>query len=120
VEMPARRAKVANVWRRSYGRRRGSIVAARCAGFQARARKLVALGLLAHLVVEEGAGRALAPEWRPSFVDYLYLSLANSTVYSPTDTMPLSPRAKMTMAIQAVAALATIGLLVARAVGSLT
>jgi hypothetical protein len=64
-------------------------------------------------------GRELAPEWQPSFVDYLYLSLTNSTAYSPTDTMPLSPRAKLTMAIQAVASLVTIGLLVARAVGSL-
>jgi len=56
---------------------------------------------------------------RPSLPD-LYLSLTNSTAYSPTDTMPLSPRAKMTMGIQAVASLVTIGLLIARAVGSLS
>jgi hypothetical protein len=65
-------------------------------------------------------GRELVPGWRPAFVDYLYLSLTNSTAYSPTDTMPLSPRAKMTMGIQAVASLITIGLLIARAVGSLS
>jgi hypothetical protein len=61
----------------------------------------------------------LAPDWNPSFVDYLYLSLTNSTAYSPTDTMPLSRRAKLTMGVQSVASLVTIGLLVARAVGSL-
>ena len=32
--------------------------------------------------------------WRPMFVDYLYVSLTNATAFSPTDTMPLSPRAK--------------------------
>lgn len=65
-------------------------------------------------------GRELAPEWQPSFVDYLYLSLTNSTAYSPTETMPLSPRAKMTMGAQSVASLVTIGLLIARAVASLS
>jgi hypothetical protein len=64
-------------------------------------------------------GRELAPNWQPSFVDYLYLSLTNSTAYSPTDTMPLTGRAKMTMGLQSLASLVTIGLLVARAVGSL-
>jgi hypothetical protein len=65
-------------------------------------------------------GRELAPGWQPSFVDYLYLSLTNSTAYSPTDTMPLSPRAKLTMGAQSVAALVTVGLLIARAVASLS
>jgi hypothetical protein len=63
--------------------------------------------------------REVAPERRPSFVDYLYLSLTNSTAYSPTDTMPLSPRAKLAMSVQAVASIVTVGLLIARAVGSL-
>ena len=65
-------------------------------------------------------GRRLEPGWQPSFVDYLYLSLTNSTAYSPTDTMPLSKRAKLTMGIQSVASLITIGLLIARAIASLS
>ena len=65
-------------------------------------------------------GRELSPGWQSSFVDYLFLALTTSTAYSPTDTMPLSPRAKMAMGVQAVAAMVTIGLLIARAVGSLT
>lgn len=57
--------------------------------------------------------------WVPVFVDYLYMSITNSSAFSPTDTMPLSSRAKLLMASQATAALAVSLLIVARAVGSL-
>lgn len=57
--------------------------------------------------------------WVPIFVDYLYLSLTNSSAFSPTDTMPLSSRAKMLMGLESTAALFTSLLVVARAVGSL-
>ena len=57
--------------------------------------------------------------WVPVFIDFLYLSVTNSSAFSPTDTMPLSSRAKTLMAIQASAALLVSLLLVARAVGSL-
>jgi hypothetical protein len=57
--------------------------------------------------------------WVPIFVDYLYLSITNSSAFSPTDTMPLTSRAKVLMAVQATAALLTSLLVVARAVGSL-
>jgi uncharacterized membrane protein len=59
------------------------------------------------------------PGWRPGFIDYLYLSLTNATAFSPTDTMPLTHTAKLAMAIQCVAALLTVGLVVARAVNIL-
>lgn len=65
-------------------------------------------------------GRRFAPQWQPSFVDYFYLSLTNSTAYSPTDTMPLTSRAKLAMGIQSVAAMVAIGLLIARAINTLT
>jgi hypothetical protein len=58
-------------------------------------------------------------EWLPGFVDYLYMSLTNQTALSPTDTMPLTPRAKLFMSIQALASLVTIGLVISRAVGIL-
>ena len=57
--------------------------------------------------------------WIPTFVDYLYVSLTNSSAFSPTDTMPLSSRAKALMGIEATAALLTSLLVIARAVGSL-
>ena len=62
----------------------------------------------------------LAPKgWVPSLVDYLYLSFTNSTAFSPTDTMPLTPMAKSLMAGQSLVALITVGLVVARAVNIL-
>jgi hypothetical protein len=57
--------------------------------------------------------------WIPTFVDYLYLSITNSSAFSPTDTMPLTSRAKMLMTLEASAALLTSLLVVARAVGTL-
>jgi hypothetical protein len=59
------------------------------------------------------------PDWRPTFVDYLFLSFTNSTAFSPTDTMPLSRWAKMLMLAQSAAALVTIGVVAARAVNVL-
>lgn len=57
--------------------------------------------------------------WRPSLVDYLYLSFTNATAFSPTDTMPLSAHAKLLMLAQALASLVTLGLVVTRAVNIL-
>ncbi len=59
------------------------------------------------------------PEWRPTFVDYLYVSSTNAMAFSPTDTMPLSRRAKMLMLLQAAISLVTIALVAARAVNIL-
>lgn len=57
--------------------------------------------------------------WRPIFLDYLYVSLTNATAFSPTDTMPLSPVAKSAMGVQALVSLVTLGMIVARAVNIL-
>jgi hypothetical protein len=57
--------------------------------------------------------------WQPRFLDYLYVSITNVVAFSPTDTMPLTTRAKALMGVQSVAALATLGLVVARAVNIL-
>jgi hypothetical protein len=64
--------------------------------------------------------KSYVPEnWQPGFLDYLYTSLTNATAFSPTDTMPLTQTAKMVMGVQGVAALVTVGLVVARAVNIL-
>jgi uncharacterized membrane protein len=60
------------------------------------------------------------PDWRPLFLDYLYLSLTNSTAFSPTDVMPLRHWAKLTMGVQALISLVILGLIIARAVNILT
>jgi hypothetical protein len=57
--------------------------------------------------------------WTQVFVDYLYLSLTNSSAFSPTDTMPLSSRAKPLMGAQATSALLVSLVIVARAVGAI-
>ena len=59
------------------------------------------------------------PDWRPTFVDYLYVSITNVMAFSPTDTMPLSARAKLLMTVQATVAVSTLVLVVARAVNVL-
>ena len=64
---------------------------------------------------------ALAPpDWRPLFLDYLYLGLTNATAFSPTDVMPLRHWAKLTMGAQALISLMILGLVIARAVNILT
>jgi uncharacterized membrane protein len=63
---------------------------------------------------------ALAPDdWEPAFVDYLYLSFTNAAAFSPTDVLPLSRWAKLTMLAQSVVSLSTLALVVARAVNTL-
>jgi uncharacterized membrane protein len=62
----------------------------------------------------------LAPKgWEPTFLDYLYVSFTNASAFSPTDTMPLSRWAKMLMMAQASVSLATVALVIARAVNIL-
>jgi hypothetical protein len=58
-------------------------------------------------------------DWEPTFADYLYLSLTNSTAFSPTDTMPLNHATKILMGLQALVALLTVVLVTARAVNIL-
>jgi uncharacterized membrane protein len=59
------------------------------------------------------------PDWEPQFVDYLYLSFTNATAFSPTDVMPLSRWAKLTMLGQSLVSLVTLALVIARAVNIL-
>lgn len=54
--------------------------------------------------------------WRPTFFDYLYISITNGTAFSPTDTLPLTHRAKLLMSIQSFISLIIIVLVTARAV----
>ncbi len=70
-------------------------------------------------VIEVSRTSSTQSGWVPIFVDYLYLSVTNSSAFSPTDTMPLTSRAKMLMGLQATAALLTTLVVVAFAVGSL-
>ena len=61
--------------------------------------------------------QGLAPAaWKPSFYDYVYLSLTSSIAFSPTDAMPYSKWAKLAMGVESVLSFATLAMIVARAV----
>jgi hypothetical protein len=62
----------------------------------------------------------LAPVgWRPSFIDYLFLAFSTATAFSPTDTLPLTSRAKVLMMAESVLSLVTIITVLARAINIL-
>ncbi len=60
------------------------------------------------------------PNWRPAFLDYLFLAFSTATAFSPTDTPPLSTRARIVMMVEATASFVTIAVIAARAVTTLS
>ena len=58
-------------------------------------------------------------EWNPTFGAYLHVSVTNAAAFSPTDTMPLTRRAKLLMTLQSAIALSTTALGIARAINIL-
>lgn len=62
----------------------------------------------------------LAPDgWRPRVWDYLFVSLTSGTAFSPTDTMPLTVKAKVLVSVESVVSLVLVVLVTARAVNVL-
>ena len=57
--------------------------------------------------------------WRPGFIDYLFLAFNTSTAFSPTDSPVLSRWAKVLMMVQSLISFTTVALLAARAVNIL-
>ncbi|MCU1405763.1 MAG: hypothetical protein JWQ43_2066 [Glaciihabitans sp.] len=58
-------------------------------------------------------------DWAPGYFDYVYFSLSNSMAFSPTDTMPLSHRAKAMMGLESFAGFVILALVIARGVSLL-
>ena len=71
------------------------------------------------LFPQQNSPEVFTEPWKPAFFDYLYMSFTNSTAFSPTDTMPLTRRAKALMMLQSGSALVTIVLVASRAVNIL-
>lgn len=72
------------------------------------------------LFPQEGASPAdVPPDWRPTFVDYLFLGFSTATAFSPTDALPLTSRAKMLMMLESSISLATIVVVASRAINIL-
>jgi hypothetical protein len=71
------------------------------------------------LFPQAGAGEDVAPGWRPTFVDYLFLGYSTATAFSATDSTPLTSRAKLLMMVESTISLATIAVVGARAINIL-
>jgi hypothetical protein len=71
-------------------------------------------------IAEVAARSAKVSDWSPAFMDYLYVSVTNSSAFSPTDTMPLSHRAKILMSIESLSGLVLMVIVIARGVNVLS
>lgn len=60
------------------------------------------------------------PDWRPRYLDYLYVALTNGAAFSPTDAMPLTRKVKGMMGFQSIVSMVTVVVVAARAVNILT
>jgi hypothetical protein len=57
--------------------------------------------------------------WRPSFIDYLFVAFTAATTFGPTDTLPLSARAKLLITWMSSISLLTVAVVAAGAVNAL-
>jgi hypothetical protein len=71
------------------------------------------------LFPQTGVPEDAPPDWRPTFVDYLFLGFSTATAFSPTDVLPLTSRAKMLMMLESTISLATIVVVASRAINIL-
>lgn len=55
-------------------------------------------------------------QWKPGFIDYLFLSFCSATALSPADTLPLTQRAKLLMMVEALISMVTLVLVIGRSV----
>ncbi|MGC8485990.1 MAG: hypothetical protein ACP5O6_10220 [Candidatus Baltobacteraceae bacterium] len=72
--------------------------------------------LFPQMMVDARRVRCVDPEWKPLFLDYLYVAFTNALAFSPTDTMPITRSAKMLMLVEASISFVTIALVVSRAI----
>jgi hypothetical protein len=59
------------------------------------------------------------PNWQPTFVDYLFVSVTNAINFAPSDAKPLTHMAKLLMGSQALVSIFTLALVIARSVNIL-
>ena len=71
------------------------------------------------LFPQENAGEDVPPDWRPTFVDYLFLAFCTATAFSPTDVQPLTSRSKLLMMLESTISLVTTIAVAARAINTL-
>ena len=59
-------------------------------------------------------------DWRPRFVDYVYLAFNTATAFSPTDTAAMTPLAKWLMMAESLTSLVTVAVIAGRAINILS
>jgi hypothetical protein len=57
--------------------------------------------------------------WRPGYIDYLYIALTNMMAFTPNDVVPLTARAKILMGIQGLSGFVILALVIGRSVNIL-
>ena len=68
---------------------------------------------------QTGTHDLAAETWRPEFFDFLYVAYTNVVAFSPTDTMPLTRRAKGLMALQSMISAAVLVVVLSRVINLL-
>lgn len=76
--------------------------------------------LFPQLTLLQSNSPCVPSNWRPMFLDYLYLSFTNALAFSPTDVMPLTRIAKMLMLVESLISFTTVALILARSVNILS
>jgi hypothetical protein len=71
------------------------------------------------LFPQRGASLPHYESWVPRYTDYLYLAFTTSFAFSPTDTLPLTRRAKMLMLLQSAMSIITLTAIASSAVSLL-
>ena len=71
------------------------------------------------LFPQTGVPHAVAPDWRPTYVDYLFLAFSTATAFSATDVAPMTDRAKLLMMLESCVSLATLTIVASRALNVL-
>lgn len=71
------------------------------------------------LFPREGTPQDATPGWRPTFVDYLFLSYCTATAFSPAEAQPMTSRAKLMLMLESMISLVTVVAVAARAINIL-
>ena len=71
------------------------------------------------LFPQRGASLPHYESWVPKYTDYLYLAFTSSFAFSPTDTLPLTRRAKMLMLLQSTISIVTLTAIASSAINIL-
>jgi len=71
------------------------------------------------LFPQAGVPEAAPPDWRPMFVDYLFIAFVAAAAFSPADALPLTRRAKLLTMVESSVSPATLVVVASRAIGLL-